>query len=156
MAPPSARPRDKGGTDSSAKDYQNSNFTSARFLGGLQKPWMTTWGNPAQTYTLPMPNHGQTRQQTSPRSLEERPRNQQYHGAIIGHSHATCPGSHQSANDHWENWVKHTLWVAPLWQRPELLTSYGVLLLVMPPVASSWLFYPFRCSLYFNHSRRIP
>ncbi|KAL8907799.1 MAG: hypothetical protein Q9207_001202 [Kuettlingeria erythrocarpa] len=98
MAPPSARPRDKGGTESSAKDYQNSNSTSARFLGGLQKSWMTTWGNPAQTQPSPMPNHGQTRQQTSPRSLGERPRNQQYHAAITGHSHATCPASHQSAS----------------------------------------------------------
>ncbi|KAI4208253.1 MAG: hypothetical protein LQ346_000133 [Caloplaca aetnensis] len=98
MAPPSARPRDKGGTDSSAKDYQNSNSTSARFLGGLQKSWMTTWGNPAQTHALPMPNHGQTRQQTSSRSLEERPRNQQYHAAITGHSRVTCPGSRQSAS----------------------------------------------------------
>ncbi|KAL9021937.1 MAG: hypothetical protein Q9185_000808 [Variospora sp. 1 TL-2023] len=40
MAPPSIRPRNKGGT-STAKDYADSNSTSAKFLGGPQKSWMS-------------------------------------------------------------------------------------------------------------------
>ncbi|KAL8838386.1 MAG: hypothetical protein Q9170_002146 [Blastenia crenularia] len=53
MAPPPARPRDKGGTaiDVAAKEYANSNSTSAKFLGGPQKSWMT-----GQMETLTRPN----------------------------------------------------------------------------------------------------
>ncbi|KAL8762770.1 MAG: hypothetical protein Q9184_001310 [Pyrenodesmia sp. 2 TL-2023] len=96
MAPPAARPRDRGGTDSSAKDYENSNSTSARFLGGLQKSWMTTWGSAAQFPTVPMPKNGQTRQQTFPESLQERPGNQQHNSAVTGQSRGTFPRSRQS------------------------------------------------------------
>lgn len=96
MAPPAARPRDKGGTDSSAKDYENSNSTSARFLGGPQKSWMTTWGSAAQFPTVPMPKNGQTRQQTFPGSLQERPGNQQHNSALAGQSCGKFPRSRQS------------------------------------------------------------
>ncbi|KAI4189082.1 MAG: hypothetical protein L6R41_001689, partial [Letrouitia leprolyta] len=46
MAPP-ARTRNKGGTwlDATAKEYALSNSTSAKFLGGFQKSWMTGQNN---------------------------------------------------------------------------------------------------------------
>lgn len=96
MAPPSARPRDKGGTDAAAKEYANSNSTSARFLGGPQKSWMTVQdSDAAQRHASPMLNHGQH----SPGSLRERPGNQQNRGAFTRQPSGTVSGLCQSPSD---------------------------------------------------------
>ena len=68
MAAPQRRPRDKGGTDhrdSAAKSCESSNQTTAMFLGGTQKSWMTGQHPtrempPSSTHAHPHPK--QTRQ----------------------------------------------------------------------------------------------
>lgn len=58
------RTRNKGGTwlDATAKEYANSNSTSAKFLGGFQKSWMTgqknyTIGGPHTDLSNPITAH---------------------------------------------------------------------------------------------------
>ncbi|KAI4171997.1 MAG: hypothetical protein LQ343_003906 [Gyalolechia ehrenbergii] len=77
MAPP-ARPRDKGGTwpDAAAKEYASSNSTSAKFLGGFQKPWMTGQSDSTIGQTGTGPSRPITGQQNLAR-LQETILNQQ-------------------------------------------------------------------------------
>ena len=51
MTSPQRRPRDKGGTSlhhNAAKGFESSNSTVTRFLGGIQKGWMTGDQKPAE------------------------------------------------------------------------------------------------------------
>ncbi|KAL8940740.1 MAG: hypothetical protein Q9216_002658 [Gyalolechia sp. 2 TL-2023] len=75
MAPP-ARPRDQGGTwlNAAAKDYASSNSTSSKFLGGLQKSWMTGQSDSNISRTGPLPSRPITGQRKVARPQEAIPR----------------------------------------------------------------------------------
>ncbi|KAI4128514.1 MAG: hypothetical protein LQ338_002684 [Usnochroma carphineum] len=98
MASPFARPRDKGGT-STANGYANSNSTTAKFLGGPQKSWMTAQkasaAQPCQA--LPMSQPGQISPGAIfPGALRQRPGNQQYCGTTKNPVDGAGSGSRHS------------------------------------------------------------
>lgn len=93
MPPPSTRPRDKGGT-TTAKEYADSNSTSAKFLGGPQKSWMS--GQRGIAVQTSRPPTMLTSGPHPPGALQERPAIPQTHSTV---PNATFPQPRQSSLD---------------------------------------------------------